>query len=100
MIADHVLDVVEEALDAVMPRDEHYFNQAEDESRKSGGVRVDQLQDVNSALRTHRQSQKVHHQSGTDQDESVNNETMPSVPFVSKSSPNLKAPRWCCYKEH
>ena len=56
VVADHQFNVVQVAIDAVVPRDERHLEESQNQSRKGGRVRVDQLQDVHSTLAAHYQS--------------------------------------------
>jgi hypothetical protein len=55
IVADHVLDAVVEAVDAERPRDGDALEEDEEEQAEAAyGVRVEQLEHVHAALRTHR----------------------------------------------
>ena len=57
IVTEHEFDVVEEAIDPVVPRDDEQLHQTDDQRRERGGVAVDQLQDVHTGASAHKQAQ-------------------------------------------
>lgn len=68
IVTKHEFDIVEEAVDAVVPSDDANFSHADDECRKGGSVVVDQLQYVHSTVGAHDESEQEHDEGRSKQD--------------------------------
>lgn len=85
-MTEHEFDVVEEAIDPVVPRDDEQLHQANDKSRKRGGVAVDQLQDVHTGASAHEQAQQEHQSAGRQQDPPTSGIKRPTNAIGQKES--------------
>ena len=55
-MAEHHFDVIEESIDAIMPRNNADFSHSDDQGGESSGISVNQLQDVHATVSAHNKS--------------------------------------------